>query len=205
MPGGRGRVRIVGIMPVMKKEYGTLRRRTLLTPVWIAGMGAVIAAVALAVAGWVWVTAGSTVVVLVRHAEKMTDEGSDPHLSAAGQARAELLGRMFGNGAALGRLDAIYVSPTLRSHETAAPLAKKLGIKVSEGPEDDPPLLSRRVLHEHPGGRVLIVGHSNTVPALVARLSGAKSVPEIGDDEYGTLYVVVVPRIGRANVLRMTY
>ncbi len=205
MPGGRGRVRIVGIMPVMKKEYGTLRRRTLLTPVWIAGMGAVIAAVALAVAGWVWVTAGSTVVVLVRHAEKMTDEGSDPHLSAAGQARAELLGRMFGNGAALGRLDAIYVSPTRRSHETAAPLAARLHLPLTQEQQDDLRALVHRVMREHAGGRVLIVGHSDTVPDLVKDFSGEGPVPEIADDEFGTMYIVEVPRLGHANVLRLTY
>jgi len=189
-------------MDRVKKEYDTLRRRPFLTPIWLMGVAAF---VVLAIAVWVWANDTSTIVVLVRHAEKQLNAGDDPHLTPVGEARAELLARLFGNGSPLGRLDAIYVSPTLRSHETAAPLAKKLGIKVAEGPEDDPPLLSSRVLHEHPGGRVLIVGHSNTVPALVARLSGTKSVPEIGDDDYGTLYVVVVPRIGRANVLRMTY
>ena len=62
-----------------------------------------------------------------------------------------------------------------------------------------------RVLREHAGGRVLIVGHSDTVPKIVARLSGNPNVPEIGDREYGTMYIVSVPRIGHANLLRLSY
>lgn len=192
-------------MPVMKKEYDMLRRRPFLTPVWLTGFAAVMAVVALAVAGWIWVTSGSTVVVLVRHAEKQLDAGADPHLSAAGQARAELLARMFGNGAPLGRLDAIYVSPTRRSHETAAPLASRLHLSLTQEQQDDLPALVHRVLREHARGRVLIVGHSDTVPDLVKDFSGEGPVPEIKDDEFGTMYIVEVPRLGHANVLRLTY
>ena len=44
----------------------------------------------------------------------------------------------------------------------------------------------------------------DTVPQIVAALSDAK-VPEIGDREYGTMYIVTVPRIGHANLLRLNY
>jgi hypothetical protein len=49
------------------------------------------------------------------------------------------------------------------------------------------------------------VGHADTMPALVASLTGAKNLPPIADDEYGTMYIVTVPRIGRADFLRITY
>ena len=55
------------------------------------------------------------------------------------------------------------------------------------------------------GKRVVVVGHSNTVPLIVQTLAGVKSIPPIADDEYGTLYIVTVPRIGRANLLKLTY
>jgi broad specificity phosphatase PhoE len=61
------------------------------------------------------------------------------------------------------------------------------------------------VLREHPGGRILIVGHSNTVPAIVAALSGANDIAPVGAVEYGTMYIVTVPRLGDANYVRMTY
>ncbi len=186
----------------MKKEYAKLRRKPFLTPIWLAAMAAI---VVVSFTVWLWGTATSTTVVLVRHAEKQLNAGDDPNLTPIGEARAALLARMFGDRAPLGRLDAIYVSPTRRSHQTAAPLATRLGIQVTEGPEDDIKQLARMVLREHQGGRVLIVGHSNTVPGLVERFAGEGKVPDIGDDEYGTMYIVTVPRIGHANVLRLSY
>jgi hypothetical protein len=60
-------------------------------------------------------------------------------------------------------------------------------------------------LHEHEGGRVLVIGHVDSVPQIVAALSGNDNVPALGDTEYGTMYIVTVPRIGFANVLRLSY
>jgi hypothetical protein len=51
----------------------------------------------------------------------------------------------------------------------------------------------------------LIVGHSNTVPEIVAALSRASKVPPIGEEEFDTVYVVTVPTIGRVSVLRLKY
>jgi broad specificity phosphatase PhoE len=87
---------------------------------------------------------------------------------------------------------------------TAAPLAQVLGVTAIEA-TDEPARLAHRVLHEHSGGRILIVGHSDTVPAIVAALSGASAIPPIDALEYGTMYIVTVPRIGHANFVRLTY
>ena len=70
---------------------------------------------------------------------------------------------------------------------------------------DDPRGLARRALREHVGGRVLIVGHADTVPRIVGALGGNPNIPEMGDQEYGTMYIVSVPRIGHANLLRLSY
>jgi broad specificity phosphatase PhoE len=72
-------------------------------------------------------------------------------------------------------------------------------------PADDPRALARRVLREHGGGRILIVGHSDTVPQIVAALTDNEKIPEIAALEYGTMYIVTVPRIGHANLLRLSY
>ena len=48
-------------------------------------------------------------------------------------------------------------------------------------------------------------GHSNTVPEIVAALAHASKVPPIGDEEFDTMYVVTVPTIGKASVLRLKY
>ncbi len=92
----------------MKKTTSGMKRKPFLTPVWLAGLAAV---VALGIAAWLWGTADSTTVIVIRHAEKVLNDTEDPPLSAAGEARAALLARMFGSGAPSGRVSAIYVSP----------------------------------------------------------------------------------------------
>jgi len=182
-----------------------LQRRPFLTPLWLFALTVMAGAAVLMLVAWSLVTADSTTIIVVRHAEKVQGDGADPPLSAAGQARAELLARMFGDARLPGHIDAIYVSPALRSRLTAAPLAGRLGLTPTIAAADDPRALARGVLQEHPGGRVLVVGHLDTVPAVVAALSGAKNIPPIGAEEYGTMYIVTVPRIGQANVLHLNY
>jgi phosphohistidine phosphatase SixA len=190
----------------MKKDHVGFQRRPFLTPIWLTGTTAAVALALAILAVWVWATAGSTTVIVIRHAENdLSANATDPPLSQAGQARAALLARMFGDAKVLGHVDAIYVSPALRSRQTAAPLAAQLGIGEAVMPGDDPRALANRALHEHHGGRVLIVGQNDTVPEIVAALSGNSNIPEIGDQEYGTMYIITVPRIGHANLLRLNY
>ena len=185
-----------------KKTTGALKRKPFLTPVWLASLAAVIV---LSVVTWLWGTADSTTVIVVRHAEKELNGSQDPPLSAAGEARAQLLAHMFGAKGIPGQVTAIYVSPLARNRQTAAPLATALGIQPVEMPPDDPRSLVRRVLKDNAGGRVLIVGHADTVPKIVALLTGTTPDAAAGDIEYGTMYIVTVPRIGRANVLRLNF
>jgi broad specificity phosphatase PhoE len=190
----------------MTKDHVTFQRRPFLTPIWLTAIAAALGFGFAVFAAWVWLTAGSTTVIVVRHAEKdLSISATDPPLTQAGEARAARLAQMFGDGKLLGHVDAIYVSPALRNRLTAAPLAARLGIDVTVAPADDPRGLARRVLREHGGGRVMIVGHSDTVPQIVAALWGYSKIPEIGAEEYGTMYIITVPRIGHANLLRLNY
>ncbi len=185
----------------LKKNRSGLKRKPFLTPIWLAAVAALIV---LSFATWLWGTADSTTVIVVRHAEKDLQVPADPPLTAAGKARAEALAKLFADDLSLGRLTAIYITATTRSRATAAPLSARLGLTPREAPDDDPRALARRVLREHPGGRVLIIGHADTIPELVSVLSGQK-VPALGNLEYDTIYIVTVPRIGRANLLRLSY
>jgi broad specificity phosphatase PhoE len=180
-------------------------RRPFLLPVWLsfaAVLGLFLAAV---VAFFIYRSATTTtVVVLARHAEKDLSSIQDPPLSPEGEQRAERLAQMFGRGKGAGRIDAIYVSDARRTQQTAAPLAERLGKQPIVVPAADTEGLVSRVMHEHEGGTVLIVGHSNTVPELIHDL-GDIDIPPIGDDEYDTLYVLSVPSLGHASLLRMSY
>jgi phosphohistidine phosphatase SixA len=182
-----------------------LKRKPFLTPIWLLGLAALSMIAFLGLDAWVWFTADTTTVIIVRHAEKAPGGGDDPSLTAAGEARAALLARMFGDGRMQGHIDAIYATATVRNRMTAAPLAASLGLAPSIVSTRDPAGLARRILREHEGGRVLVVGHADTIPALVGAFTGSKNLPPIADDEYGTMYIVTVPRVGRPNFLRLTY
>jgi len=180
-------------------------RRPFLLPVWLSFAALFGLFVAALVAFLIYRSATTTtVVVLARHAEKELSSIQDPPLSPEGEERAERLAQMFGRGNGVGRIDAIYVSDARRNQQTAAPLAERLGKQVTVVPATDTKGLVSRVMHEHEGGSVLIIGQSNTVPELIHEL-GDIDVPPIAEDEFDTLYVLSVPSFGHASVLRMQY
>ena len=62
-----------------------------------------------------------TTIILVRHAEKIIDPNNpDVDLSAAGQARAQEIARMFGDAG----INAIYATQYQRTQETVKPLSE---------------------------------------------------------------------------------
>ncbi len=139
--------------------------------------------------------------VVVRHAEKATDDPRDPSLSAAGQARALALARQFANV----RLTAAYATAYRRTQQTAAPSAKASGIAVTTYDASRPAsafATELRTAHSH--GTVLVVGHSNTVPGIVAALC-ACAVEPLGEDDYDRLYEVTMDGSGAATLVQRKY
>lgn len=146
-----------------------------------------------------------TMVVVVRHAEKATDDPRDPGLSAAGAARAQALANALRHLA----LDAVLVSQFRRTQLTAAPAAAEAGIQpiemaASAATVADAEAIAARILRDFPGGTVLVVGHSNTVPAIVAALSGHPPV-DMADDEYDRFTLVSVGANGGRRVVVSRY
>jgi len=181
----------------------TRRRRTFLAPLWLLAMGGIAVLVG---AFLYWNAATTTTLVLLRHAEKQVGAIEDAPLTPQGEQRAARLAQMFGDADTFGRVAAIYVTDTRRSQQTAAGVAQRLGISpVILVARDSPAELARRLLRENRGAVALVVGHSNTIPPLVAELADVESVPPIDDLEFDTLYVVTVPTIGRPSVLRMKF
>jgi broad specificity phosphatase PhoE len=120
-------------------------------------------------------------VYIVRHLEKAA--GQDPALTPHGAARAEQLADQLENKG----IKAVFATATQRARQTAAPLATRLGVPVTSYKPDAVEALVKAVAVA--GGPVLIVGHSNTVPELVAAFGGARPAP-IGEESYGTVFVV---------------
>jgi len=139
-----------------------------------------------------------TTIIVVRHADRA---GTADSLSTAGVERAHDLAQ----AAKMAKLQAIYVTDTRRSRDTAAPAAAMAHVTPEVYEAKGYEALIKRILKDHAGGSVLIVGHSNTVPEIVAALTHSQSVPPMGDDEFDTMYIVTVPTIGNASVLRLKY
>lgn len=181
----------------------TRRRRPFLAPLWLLAMFGVFM---LAMGFAYWNSATTTTIVLVRHAEKQVGAISDAPLSPEGELRATRLAQMLGDSEQFGRIRKIYVTNTRRTQQTAAGIVQRLGLTAEiVDAKTDSAELARRVIRENRGQRALIVGHSNTVPELVVALAHVPNVPPMGEDEFDTMYVVTVPTIGKASVLRLKY
>jgi broad specificity phosphatase PhoE len=190
----------------MPNPSSNVQRKPFWAPVGLAGASALAAALVMALLAWLLVTAKSTTVIVVRDAETASASGvAEPALSAEGQSRAELLARMFGDPRLKDRVDAIYVLPTLAAQATALPLAGRLGIKPVIVAPGAPRAWARRVLREHRGGRILVVTRGEMAHDLATELSGVADIPPIPPAEFGTMFIVTVPRIGRANLLSVEY
>lgn len=150
----------------------------------------------------------SPTVIVVRHAEKI-DDSRDPALSEAGVERAGALAGALEHAG----LDAAYASQYQRTRLTATPAALAAGLSVRIAPiEGDIDAWAQRFSAElaknHAGETVLVAGHSNTVPPLVAALCDCR-VEALTDRDYGRIYLVsgagsenpdlVVARYGRAS------
>ncbi len=122
-------------------------------------------------------------VYLVRHAEKTTDK-TDPALTAAGAARAEALADVLADK----NITRIHSSDTRRTRDTAAPLAKRLGLDVELYDATDLPSMAAKL--KISPGRHLVVGHSNTTPQLTELLGGDGGEPIVEATEYDRLYWV---------------
>ena len=142
-----------------------------------------------------------TTVILIRHAEKNIEpNNSDPDLSPAGQARAQELVRIFGDTG----INAIYATQYKRTQQTVKPLADRLGLPVNQVNSKNTADLLAQIRAQHSGQIILLAGHNNTVPEIVAALGGP-TYPIIPETEFDNLYIVTVYRTGKAKVVRLKY
>ncbi|HLM66772.1 MAG TPA: phosphoglycerate mutase family protein, partial [Longimicrobium sp.] len=130
----------------------------------------------------------STVVVLVRHAEKAPVEGNDPPLSEAGEARARALAQTLAGM----RFDAVIATERQRTQATVRPLAQAQGLTpqiVALGTAHVDSVVA--AVRRHAGRTVLVVGHSNTVPRIAHALGGPR-LRDFCEPEYAHLFVMVL-------------
>ena len=130
---------------------------------------------------------GPLVVFLVRHAEKATDSmEKDSQLTEEGYIRATELARTLADA----EIGYVHSSDYIRTRNTAAPVADLFELEMELYATSDLHDLADTIKAR--GGRHLVVGHSNTTPAMVEILGGKPGVPIVEATEYDRLYILTI-------------
>jgi len=141
--------------------------------------------------------------VIVRHAEKAAQPADDPPLTAAGVVRARELATLLGTA----DVGAVIATQLIRSQETARPTAQAHGLAIETITRRLPIAEHARdvatAVRRHPGKTVLVVGHGETVAAIVAALGGPRLADLCGSD-YSNLYTLILDG-SSVRFIRSTY
>lgn len=157
-------------------------------------------------------TQGSTTIIIVRHAEKVSEEFDSP-LAPAGKDRAKKLAEALKNC----DLNAIYSTQFQRNKDTAAIIAteKKINITIQEvnikEPGNHSQILASEILKNHSGKNVLVIGHSNTIGSLINEFFKNTEAEEntnkqnINKIEYSDMFIVTISPNGKASLIKTQY
>ena len=154
---------------------------------------------------WFFESQATTTIIFVRHADRASEPVSDPGLSDAGRRRVAELTRQLADADVVAGVDAIYATPVQRSQETAQALADRLDLPINTYDLADTELVLERILKDHKGKIILVVGHSNTLPVLIANLGASKLVPPIAENEYDNIYIISIPWFGKTKTIRLRF
>ena len=140
---------------------------------------------------------------VVRHAEKVLTPPNayDPPLTNAGQQRSNDLNTYLGKR----KPDSIFVSTFLRTQQTAAPTATAAGVTPIIINQTDTNSVNAFItrLYKMNKKKVLVVGHTNTVPRIVKGLSG-QTINTISEVDYDNIYIIKIRRTNR-QLIQATY
>jgi broad specificity phosphatase PhoE len=140
-------------------------------------------------------------VILVRHAEKASQTESDPVLSAEGTQRAKDLAIALAD-AGIGSVITTHLQRTKLTAANVLDATKLTPIVIQAGGATHAADVAAAVKARPAGEVVLVVGHSNTVTAIIGALGGPK-MGNICDSQYSNLYIMQMasarPKLIRAN------
>jgi broad specificity phosphatase PhoE len=142
--------------------------------------------------GGVAVAAAQDVLFVVRHAER-ADQSADSPLSSSGVERAKRLASLLRDSG----ITRIYTTKLKRTIETALHMSST----ALDGSTAD---LLQRLRSAGPSDRILVVGHSNTIPDLLSSLGVVPRV-SIGDTDFDNLFIVSPRPAGAPQIVRLRY
>jgi 2,3-bisphosphoglycerate-dependent phosphoglycerate mutase len=129
------------------------------------------------------------IIVLVRHAEKADGASQDPDLSDAGKARAQSLIKRAGKY----RPNEFYSTDFKRTRDTITPLAAKRNKKVQTYDPRKAKELAESIM-KSPNKRIMVTGHSNTIPGLANLIAKKEVFKNLDDSEYSVLWVIRIKK-----------
>ena len=134
---------------------------------------------------------------VIRHAEKEAT-GEDPALTAAGRGMAQDWSRMLtGSG-----VKVVMNTNARRSRETGNIIATALGVEQVEVPMADIAGLFDLLTFDYDQQAVLIIAHTETIPAILSRM-GVREKVEIEDDDYRRLFLVTPAANHSATLVKL--
>ncbi len=101
-------------------------------------------------------------------------------------------------------LKAVYATEFERTQQTAAPTAAAHGLKTAVLPSEDPAGLVKLLRALPADEDVLVVGHSDTIPDILAGL-GVSTRTALAPNDYDNLFVVTPRASGEPQYLRLHY
>ena len=87
-------------------------------------------------------------------------------------------------------IDSFYATPYKRTMETITPIAKVNGKEIlTYNPSDKNNIAE--MIKAGKGKKIMIAGHSNTIPPMVNALIGKNEFTTMDENEYGKIWIVV--------------
>lgn len=126
---------------------------------------------------------GPSQIFFVRHAEKATDQGSNPHLTERGEDRVQRLISFLESV----HFDGVYSTPYFRTQETAGPVASHQQTELKTIEVNEFPQLLENLASK--SGNYLVAGHSNTIPEWINGLGCQTKA--IDESDYSSLFLVI--------------
>jgi 2,3-bisphosphoglycerate-dependent phosphoglycerate mutase len=139
---------------------------------------------------------------LVRHAEKDTSIKDEPPLTPAGLERAARIADILKGT----RIDAIYSTMTMRTMLTVDSLADIKAMKILPYENKGLKQLLDEIKNSSANNRIMIVGHSNTIPSITNTLAGRDVFTNtFAENEYDNFIIVVTSKSGKSEVYTLKY
>lgn len=142
-----------------------------------------------------------TTLFLVRHTEKVEDtEDDNPELTERGKERAQEIAVLLEKA----EIDALYSTPYVRSIGSLKPLSEKSAVNINKYDEDlDLRDFINGILEKHTGERVVIVGHSTTIPGMLNVLMAENIYEELEHGRHDDLFQVIITGNDKVEIIHL--